>query len=64
MALTVDVLKSLYNQVQVKIQYEQGFVNNASDNITKTVAGAKVEAYKDVASAIIALLQRSVPEPE
>jgi hypothetical protein len=60
----IDMLKSLYNSIQQKIQTEQSYFQNGSDSLTRTISGAKLEAYQDCANQIQALILRNVPFSE
>lgn len=46
------LLEELYNEVVVKVQIWQNYALYGEPQLTKTIANAKVEAYKDCLALI------------
>ena len=61
MSVTTDLLKGLYNRVQMEAQTQQGYATHATDALTRVMAQSKLDAYTDVCNQIMALLSQQIP---
>jgi len=50
------VLKSLFNTIEIKLQYEKNYFDHPANSLTKDIARAKIHAYKDCLEVIQGLL--------